>query len=227
MPARMNKHARAAAERNQEKASAAASAKEKAEEDAAWADDGDKKMQKKAQRDAAKAEKAREKAASKEVASALEREREAKDAAKTPAKVSRAQIAKEMTKMRGGYGGGAKKEKDSKIVSEQAQEKMFEKHEDQLASDAAGADVHATGLKEASEALGRLAIAADKKVDEHPERRMKAAHLAYEEKNLPRLQAENPGLKRSQLKELCWKEWQKSPENPMVQAMQRKLAQMQ
>jgi hypothetical protein len=29
--------------------------------------------------------------------------------------------------------------------------------------------------------------------------------------------AENPGLRRSQLQELVWKKWQKSPENPMNQ----------
>ena len=32
------------------------------------------------------------------------------------------------------------------------------------------------------------------------------------------LQDENPGLKQSQLKELAWKNWKKSPENPENQA---------
>ena len=56
------------------------------------------------------------------------------------------------------------------------------------------------------------------KVDKHPEKRMKAAYLAYEENRMPSLKEENPGLKYSQLKELLWREWQKSPENPLNQA---------
>lgn len=54
------------------------------------------------------------------------------------------------------------------------------------------------------------------KMDAHPERRMKTAHLAFEERRLKELQLEKPGLKRSQYKEMIWKEWLKSPENPMV-----------
>ena len=53
-------------------------------------------------------------------------------------------------------------------------------------------------------------------MDAHPERRMKTAHLAFEERRLKELQMEKPGLKRSQYKEMIWKEWLKSPENPMV-----------
>lgn len=46
---------------------------------------------------------------------------------------------------------------------------------------------------------------------------MKAAYAAFEEKNLPRVKAENPNLRLSQLKQMLKKEWMKSPENPMVQ----------
>jgi hypothetical protein len=38
-------------------------------------------------------------------------------------------------------------------------------------------------------------------VEKHPEKRMKAAFVAYEEAQLPKLRAEYPSLKRSQLKE--------------------------
>ncbi len=54
-------------------------------------------------------------------------------------------------------------------------------------------------------------------VDRHPERRMKAAYAAYEEKWLPILKEENPGLRLSQLKERLFRQWQKAPENPMNQ----------
>ena len=56
-------------------------------------------------------------------------------------------------------------------------------------------------------------------VDKHPEKRMKAAYLAYEEVNLPRLKAENPNLRLSQLKQMLKKDWNKSPENPLNQRL--------
>jgi hypothetical protein len=54
--------------------------------------------------------------------------------------------------------------------------------------------------------------------ERHPERRMKSAYAAYEERELPKLKDENPGLRLSQLKNLLQKQWKKSPENPMNQA---------
>ncbi|ORY02339.1 DUF1014-domain-containing protein [Basidiobolus meristosporus CBS 931.73] len=55
-------------------------------------------------------------------------------------------------------------------------------------------------------------------LDRHPERRAKAAYAAYEERELPKLKAENKGLRLTQLKQILWKDWQKSPENPFNQA---------
>lgn len=46
---------------------------------------------------------------------------------------------------------------------------------------------------------------------------MKAAYTAFEESYLPRLKTENPSLRHTQLKQILFKEWQKSPENPMNQ----------
>ncbi|XP_071342082.1 coiled-coil domain-containing protein 124 [Trachinotus anak] len=54
-------------------------------------------------------------------------------------------------------------------------------------------------------------------LDRHPERRMKAAFLAYEEANMPRLKKENPNMRLSQLKQQLKKEWMKAPENPLNQ----------
>eukprot|EP00163_Fabomonas_tropica_P012026 TRINITY_DN2311_c0_g1_i1.p1 TRINITY_DN2311_c0_g1~~TRINITY_DN2311_c0_g1_i1.p1 ORF type:complete len:273 (-),score=72.62 TRINITY_DN2311_c0_g1_i1:254-1072(-) len=54
-------------------------------------------------------------------------------------------------------------------------------------------------------------------VDKHPEKRRKALHRAFEERMIPILRAENPGLRLSQLKEMCFKQWQSSPENPSNQ----------
>jgi hypothetical protein len=54
-------------------------------------------------------------------------------------------------------------------------------------------------------------------VDRHPERRARVAYVAYEDRELPILRKQFPSLKLSQHKELLWKKWQKSPENPMNQ----------
>ncbi|KAJ3210027.1 hypothetical protein HDU67_005710 [Dinochytrium kinnereticum] len=55
-------------------------------------------------------------------------------------------------------------------------------------------------------------------VEKHPEKRMKSAWAAFEEREMPILKEENPGLRLSQLKQMLQKKWKKSPENPMNQA---------
>ncbi|ORY39783.1 DUF1014-domain-containing protein [Neocallimastix californiae] len=55
------------------------------------------------------------------------------------------------------------------------------------------------------------------KIDRHPERRVKSAYAIFEEKTMPILKAENPHLRRTQLKQMLQKKWKKSPENPMNQ----------
>ena len=52
-------------------------------------------------------------------------------------------------------------------------------------------------------------------VDDHPEKRMKALHKAFEEKMMPQMKEEYPGLKRSQYLEKIFALWKKSPDNPM------------
>ena len=52
-------------------------------------------------------------------------------------------------------------------------------------------------------------------VDMHPEKRMKAAWLEFEEKHLERLKKENSNMRLSQIKQLLKKEWDKSPDNPL------------
>ncbi|KAI8919584.1 hypothetical protein BC831DRAFT_481289 [Entophlyctis helioformis] len=54
-------------------------------------------------------------------------------------------------------------------------------------------------------------------LDRHPERRLKSAYAAFEEREMPILKSENPGLRLSQLKQQLQKMWKKSPENPLNQ----------
>lgn len=55
----------------------------------------------------------------------------------------------------------------------------------------------------------------EQSVEKHPEKRMRAAYAAFEERRLPELKVEKPTLRLSQLKQLLKKEWMKSPENPL------------
>lgn len=54
-------------------------------------------------------------------------------------------------------------------------------------------------------------------LERHPERRFKAAFEAYMERELPEVKKDYPGLRLQQYKDLMFKSFQKSPENPFNQ----------
>ena len=81
-------------------------------------------------------------------------------------------------------------------------------------------ELSASGLDNALAALaltGKDSGVSNKDIDRHPERRVKAAYNAYEERRLPEIRKENPGLRLQQIKNLVFKEFQKLSENPMNQ----------
>jgi cephalosporin-C deacetylase-like acetyl esterase len=49
-----------------------------------------------------------------------------------------------------------------------------------------------------------------------PEKKVRVVFAQFWNERMPQLRQENPDLKLSQVKELCWKEWQKAPENPFA-----------
>ncbi|KAF0360973.1 DUF1014-domain-containing protein [Gigaspora margarita] len=55
-------------------------------------------------------------------------------------------------------------------------------------------------------------------IEKHPEKRFKAALAAYEEREMPKVKEEYPGLRYTQYREMIYKNFQKSPENPFNQA---------
>lgn len=63
------------------------------------------------------------------------------------------------------------------------------------------------------EAISVLAVKKHK--DRHPERRMKTEYRAFEKRRLEELKTKNSTLRLSQMKQLIFMEWQKSPENPL------------
>ncbi|KAJ8618251.1 hypothetical protein MRB53_014437 [Persea americana] len=67
------------------------------------------------------------------------------------------------------------------------------------------------------DALARMAVAEPLPADRHPERRLKASFKAFEEAELPKLKIEKPGLTLNQYKDMVWKLWKKSPDNPLNQ----------
>ena len=80
--------------------------------------------------------------------------------------------------------------------------------------------VNATGIEAAMDALtmaSSTGAAAGAAGDAHPEKRAKAAYLAFEEANLPLIREELPGLKLSQYKNKLFERWKKHPDNPMNQ----------
>ncbi|KAL5984101.1 hypothetical protein ACLOJK_018203 [Asimina triloba] len=69
------------------------------------------------------------------------------------------------------------------------------------------------------DALASMTVADQLPADKHPERRMKTAFKAFEEAELPKLKIEKPGLTLNQYKDMIWKLWKKSPDNPMNQVL--------
>ncbi|KAJ6812733.1 putative coiled-coil domain-containing protein 124-like [Iris pallida] len=68
------------------------------------------------------------------------------------------------------------------------------------------------------DAIARMAVAESPLLpDRHPERRLKATFKAFEEAELPKLKEEKPGLTLTQYKDMIWKLWKKSPDNPLNQ----------
>ncbi|CAA6656049.1 unnamed protein product [Spirodela intermedia] len=66
------------------------------------------------------------------------------------------------------------------------------------------------------EAIAKISVAEPAVLaDRHPERRLKASFKAFEEAELPKLKEEKPGLTLTQYRDMIWKLWQRSPDNPL------------
>ena len=78
--------------------------------------------------------------------------------------------------------------------------------------------IEASGVDEAIVRLSLVDTDAALPADRHPERRLKASFKAFEEAELPRLKEEKPGLTLKQYKDMIWKLWKKSPDNPLNKA---------
>ncbi|CAJ0930111.1 unnamed protein product, partial [Mesorhabditis belari] len=207
-----NSKASAARERKAEVQRVENERKQKANDDAFWADD-DKHVQKKLQR---KEEEERKKL---DMLKRKEENRQAyeddmtkagvrtENATKAPQKVTRAQLA-------------ARAEAMMRQVEEQKRLKEMEARRltevDHLEENINRLDLDVESARNIDEAI---AVLGDREVDpeKHPEKRMRAAYQAFEDEKMPELKKENPTFRISQLKQALWKEWKKSPQNPLNQ----------
>jgi len=169
-------------------------------EDAAW-EDNDKGANKKAQRKKEEEDKRKGALERKRLAAELLAEEEAglEVKAKTPQKkVTQA----ELSRMR-------EEEKEKANSAKEEKEEPIPENLNRVMTDVEVAE----SVEEAIEALS--VAQAEEEVDQHPEKRMKAAWTAFEQGRISQLRAENPSLRLSQIRQMLRKEWQKSPLNPM------------
>merc|ERR1719327_741344 len=199
----------------QAEASAAAAAKNaKAAEDASWADN-DKGNNAKANRKAAAEDKEAEKLAKKEELRALQAAEEESLAgvgnkkSAAPKKMTQAQIAQKQALLAAAKKQAEKKAEKAPTSQPELKPNMNHINRDK-ALEAAAEGYELVDVSGVDAALAGLATGEEKGE--------KMTYKKYEARVLEELKADNPGLKQSQLKELAWKNWKKSPENPENQA---------
>ena len=214
----------AAAEREREKKTKAREESLRKAEDAKWVDDGDKARNAREARLADREKKADEVMQKNlEKQELLKREEDEnmklgknkKIAATTSTKIRQADIRLSALSAMSFEKLSKKKPSSPEVVNDLPIEPNLNKESQKHEALTGIKHEFGTGTVEAISALSAV-LGKDGKVDAHPERRMKAAHAAFEERRMKELQHEKPNLKRTQYKEMIWKEWQKSPENPMV-----------
>lgn len=184
----------------------------KAAEDALWADDDKqlaKKKSRKEEEERKKAEQLRKKAENKAM---LEQEMasiKTSSGKQSIQKITQAQINQEVERRNKAieniYKGNKESEPPKQLINEAPLVENMNRLEPET--------IEASGIDEAIKALSMSEAASDK----HPEKRLKAAFKAYEAENLPRIKAENPSMRLSQWKQILFKEWTKSPQNPLNQ----------
>ncbi|CAJ0593515.1 unnamed protein product [Cylicocyclus nassatus] len=199
----------AARERKAEKKKDEQERKQKAAEDAYWADDDKlvhRKQQRKEEEEKKRLEALKRKEENRRLAEAEMERLASNTGASHPQKVTRAELEQRKeaeARLR------LEEERKMKLAAEKLEVvEDIEENVNQLEVDGETA----TTVSEAIQILGGTT----EEVDRHPEKRMRAAYLAFEEANLPRMKQEHPTYRLSQLKQLLKKEWQKSPENPLI-----------
>ncbi|KAL3682426.1 hypothetical protein R1sor_000448 [Riccia sorocarpa] len=103
----------------------------------------------------------------------------------------------------------AAKKRGARTVEEEEYEKL-------IATENRNRDDTLVDARDVESALAQIVVT-ETAPDRHPERRLKASYKAFEEAELQRLREEKPGMTLTQYKDLIWKMWKKSPDNPLNQ----------
>ncbi|VDN96878.1 unnamed protein product [Rodentolepis nana] len=186
------------------------SRKAKEEEDAKWVEDDEhvvRKLQRKEVREAKRLEAIKKK---QEIKKLHDEEMNSLQGAKTKIqtstsnKLTQAQIASARARL----------EAEHAILMRKT-EKEVEKT-DHLVENLNIFSPEETSARTVEDAIKALSVS-DDTPDKHPEKRFKTAYLAYVEKMMPILRAENPGMRHSQLNDKIYKMFQTAPENPRNQ----------
>ncbi|KAK6159622.1 hypothetical protein DH2020_006936 [Rehmannia glutinosa] len=106
-------------------------------------------------------------------------------------------------------------EEDKKKQSRLADEEEYERMVSVVNTNRDDSVIEARTVEEA---IAKMTVGDSLPVDKHPEKRLKASFKAFEEAELPKLKEEKPGLTHTQYKDMIWKLWKKSPDNPLNQA---------
>ncbi|XP_041999549.1 coiled-coil domain-containing protein 124-like [Salvia splendens] len=109
-------------------------------------------------------------------------------------------------------------EEDKRKQSRTAKEEEYER---MVSVENTNRDDSIIEARSVDEALARMTMVDSLPVDKHPEKRLKASFKAFEEAELPKLKAEKPGLTHTQYKDMIWKLWKKSPDNPLNQVAEK------
>eukprot|EP00039_Didymoeca_costata_P029348 m.24291 g.24291 ORF g.24291 m.24291 type:complete len:209 (+) comp7592_c0_seq1:135-761(+) len=208
MPPRTNAKAQAARDRKAEQTKKQKDAAAKEKLDQAWADDRKKtKHELKREEEERKAEEARKKKAEKKRLEEEENEKlEGKKKNKNPAvKVTQFQLnqMREKEELRKKEQEEAKRLESLKINPEANYAREIESK----GNNRNNGEMEASGLDEALSVM-TAAIEAEETM----------SYKRFEKLRIPQLQAENPGLKQSQLRDKIRKEWGRSPLNPQNQS---------
>jgi len=78
-------------------------------------------------------------------------------------------------------------------------------------------EISASGLDDALEALSVGGVGGGGGAGSARKESRRAAYLGFEERTMPGLREDYPGLRLAQYREKCFKQWDKSPENPANQ----------
>eukprot|EP00118_Oscarella_pearsei_P005353 m.24551 g.24551 ORF g.24551 m.24551 type:complete len:217 (+) comp28640_c0_seq1:163-813(+) len=183
---------------------------EREKEDAHWRqlEEEDKRHQKKTQRKTDREQKRQDVQERKLANASLLQEEESKLKGKERTeKVTRASIAKAQEEEETREAKARAKHQEEEIAA-------VEENPNRVLADFVAKE----GIVEArsvEEAVATLSVrGGEGEVDLHPEKRMKGAFASFGEREMPRLKAENPTLRLSQLKQMLKKLWLKSPDNP-------------